>query len=154
MLVYFRIKTTFLLFEIYNFWFCFSHFWSIISFFWEAHLISLYFCSNFPLITHSILTFFCSALMNRSFYFFQQIFWKEQWLLIIFRSCIWTKTIISEQSCHRFLRSQWCNLSWFFYSFCEFWIWGARFFSWDFLFLFLTLQLSSTIDSGFDVFFF
>ena len=115
MLVYFRIKTTFLLFEIYNFWFCFSHFWSIISSFWEAHLISLYFCSNFPLITHSILTFFCSVLMNRSFYFFQQIFWKEQWLLNIFRSCIWTKTITSEQSCHRFLRSQWCNLSCFFF---------------------------------------
>ena len=83
--------------------------------FLEAHLISLYFCSNFPLITHSILTFFCSVLMNRSFYFFQQIFWKEQWLLNIFRSCIWTKTITSEQSCHRFLRSQWCNLSCFFF---------------------------------------
>ena len=143
MLVYFRIKTTFLLFEIYNFWFCFSHFWSTISCFFGGALHKVIFCGKFPLITHSILTFFCSVLMNRSFYFFQQFFWKEQRLLNVFKCCIWAK----EQLFRSNFATDFCgvnDVTWVgFFSFCEFWLWGVRCFSSDFLSLFLTLQLSS-----------
>lgn len=60
-------------------------------FFFRGALHKVSFCSKFPLITHSILMFFCSVLMNRSFYFFQQISWKEQRLLNVFKCCIWAK---------------------------------------------------------------
>ena len=59
MLVYFRIKTTFLLFEIYNFWFSFPYLSSIIfCFFFKVYLMSSYFRSNFPPITRRILSRF------------------------------------------------------------------------------------------------